>query len=186
MNKKAFIATIILIIHVFIMSLSVGCNNLPNQRSKIKVIVGNYFQGSIVLPASTLDQFAREFFNHSFPCDDPYVVRCDFDGNGFLDLACLIKSGTGENSKINLTVLLQQPAGVFLPFNCLEMEYRTDVFITSAASGTILKQAEAIDSSREDVPLNNPAIKLVYVGKSAVVYYWDARNEIFDFIWIAD
>jgi hypothetical protein len=159
--------------------------NDTNIQFEYHKLINKYYPGYRIINIEELDKMARTFFKVRHPDSNPSLVSDDFDGNGLPDFAFLLTNKKRDNTV--LVILLQQSLNNFHHSFFLSMDsYRSDIVITPIKKNTLLSQAEAISSEEEKVLLQNPSIQLIYIGKSAVVYYWDKNKNTFSEIWTSD
>jgi len=187
-TRILYLALFILIMVLsFIFTAETKSMKLARNEIGYKELIQKYFPNYILLDIDELDPLAKEVFNEHYPNLNPSLVCRDFDGNGFLDFAVLVRTSKIKDGNTVFAIFLQsEPRQFRLEFN-LNMEfYRNDVFILPVEAGEILKETDAIEGPERKVKLKNPAVHLIYIGKSAVAYYWDEKAKKFDSIWTSD
>ena len=89
MKKHTILAASILFSIVFY--CCIGFSAGEERKSDVDSILSS-FPGYHLLTLKECDSDARAFFTQHFPKANPSVVRADFDGDGHLDYALLLKS----------------------------------------------------------------------------------------------
>ena len=177
----------LLITFAFACTVQVKEARTVNNQDEFGQLIQKHYPRCTLMSFEELDHYAKEFFKDRYPHLSPSLISADFDGNALSDFAFLLQTKSGKSKKTIFVILLQMSNNDFKPAYYLDLDgYRPDVFIVPIQKGELLSQAESIDTPREKVLLKHPAIELVYVGKSAVVYYWDVELNRFNSIWISD
>ena len=167
-------------------SISTQAKSL-NKQKEYNPIIKKHYPDYRLIDSKEIDHFAKEFFMEHYKSHPPTLVSADFDGNGLVDFAALLRSSNKKDAKTIFSIFLQVSSNTYKPsFNLVMDFYRTDVVIAPVQEGEKLKKTEALETHRDDVFLKYPAVKLIYVGKSAVVYFWNLQKDEFDTIWISD
>ncbi len=161
-----------------------GCSamgaQLANQApQEIYAELARAARGATVLTKQDIDQVSCG--NKS---DHPGLVKGDFNGDGKLDYAALVKLGGSESETLWEGKLLKRAAfAVFMFVANSDSGYRAVKLTEDSAympfANTIAIFAPATVKDREsglDVTLVNPGITLSYCEKSAAVYYLDNKN----------
>jgi hypothetical protein len=133
----------------------------------------------------------KEDIDTKFSCEEvkvPGIVKADFNGDGFMDYAVLLKIGDAQNTVYNyegkkypwkklrvwLVVFMGYGKGDFYSIILEQIEdhsYPAIVVIKLQPPGIIRN----IDSDRS-IELKHQSILEYFCGKSSSVYYWD-KNE---------
>jgi hypothetical protein len=189
-NRNTKIYGILLgIFIVFIAGSIIETKNASStvSQNESTELIKKYFPDYVLMEIGELTPLARKYFKRHYPNLTPSFVRADFDGDGFLDLALLLRKARGKDRKTILTIFLHSNRNRFeLAYYLSFGVYGGDVYIIPVESGKVVSQTESIDVPREKVELRNTAIELVYFEKSSVVYYWDDRMKKFESIWTSD
>jgi len=131
---------------------------------------------SDALTSKERDPDTTAFILKRFPKSNPSVVHADFDGDGNLDYALLLKNDKSQAAK--LVVLLC--SGTSHCRSVYELDVTADsgiVYLRPVATGSVVSQTEAIDSTTAPSPakLHSTGIQVTYFEKAAVVLYWDRK-----------
>lgn len=152
-------------------------------QDEYKEIIQKYFSNYVLRNYDELSDYAKSYFRNRYSNLNPSLVCRDFDGNGFLDFALLLKS---KGDRDGITVFV-----IFLQFdrNKFEKKYRLnigiyqgDLFILPKETGELLENVE----EPRKIKLKNAAVELVYFEKSSVAYYWSEKTKKFESIWTSD
>ena|SRR5215469_1733161 len=135
------------------------------------------FPGFHVLAVHERDADAKAFILAHFPKHNPSLVHADFDGDGNLDWAVLLKA---DNSGAARFVILLCSADA----HCKKANeenitpYAGEVYIRPVATGRHVSQTDAIDTKNNPSPvrLRSTGIELAYFGKAKVVYLWNPKH----------
>jgi len=153
----------------------VGLSAPQEQKSGVGNVLSN-FPGFHLLVPKERDPDTTAFILKRFPKSNPSVVHADFDGDGNLDYALLLKNDKSQATK--LVVLLCSESG-----HCRSV-YELDVtagsgivYLRPVATGSVVSQTEAIDSTTAPSPakLHSIGIQVAFFEKAAVVLYWDRK-----------
>jgi hypothetical protein len=144
------------------------------QKSDVDRVLSS-FPGFHLVTFKERDADARAFIAKHFPKDNPSIVNADFDGDGNLDYALLLKNDKSQTAK--LVVLLCS-----VDRRChtvYEVDLTTNsgiVYLRPIATGSVVSQTDAIDS-RDSPPLKlkSSGIQVSYFGKAVVVLYWNRK-----------
>jgi hypothetical protein len=122
------------------------------------------------------DSGTRAFISQHFPKLNPSVVHADFDGDGNLDYALLVKNEKLQVTK--LVVLLCSEDGHCRTVYKLDVTSSSDlVYLQPAAIGSVASQTDAIDSTDHSSPvrLKSTGIQVTYFEQAKVVLYWNRK-----------
>ena len=125
---------------------------------------------------SELDTGTRAYFSQHFPKSNPSVVQADFDGDGHLDYALLVRNVKSKTTK--LIVLLCSEDGQCRKVYELDVSMYSDlVYLRLVAIGSVVSQTDAIDSTDHLTPVRLKAsgIQVSYFEKGKVVLYWNRK-----------
>ena len=141
-------------------------------------IIMSRFPGYHVLTLQERDSDARTFILAHFPKHNPSVVRADFDGDGHLDYAILIKDKKSGTTK--LVILLC--SGDTQCKSVQEVDVTSSsggVYIRPVPIGSRVSQTDAIDSKDYPSPvrLSSTWVEVTYFGQAKVVYYWNRKHK---------
>ena len=154
------------------------------QKGSIDNIVGS-FPGYHLPTLKELDYDAKAFFLKHFPKASPSVVHADFDGDGQLDYALLLRNDKSQVTK--LVVLLCPEDGHCRNVYELDVSaYSGSVYLRPVPRGSRISQTESIDTDTGPVNLKFSGIRVTYFGKGEVVLYWNAKLKKIDGITTED
>jgi hypothetical protein len=154
------------------------------QKSGIENIVSS-FPGYHLLTLKELDSDAKAFFLKHFPKANPSVVHADFDGDGQLDYALLLRNDKSQVAK--LVVLLCPEDGHCRNIYELDVSaYSGSAYLRPVARGSKISQTESIDTNTGPVNLKFSGIRVTYFGKGEVVLCWNEKLKKIDQITTED
>lgn len=107
---------------------------------------------------------------------DPSIVHADFDGDGHLDYAILLKSDTSGAAK--LAVLLCDASTQCQGVSEEDITgYSEEAYLSPLPVGSRVAEAESAEGENESHPvkLTNSGIQVTYFEKGTVAYYWDKK-----------
>jgi hypothetical protein len=145
------------------------------RKSDVDNILSS-FPGYHLLTMSELDTGTRAYFSQHFPKSNPSVVQADFDGDGHLDYALLVRNVKSKTTK--LIVLLCSEDGQCRKVYELDVSMYSDlVYLRLVAIGSVVSQTDAIDSTDHLTPVRLKAsgIQVSYFEKGKVVLYWNRK-----------
>lgn len=149
-------------------------------------VINKYMPGYKLITIDEYDSYTKKYFELHYPDKNPAIVCADFDGNGFVDLAVLIRDSSRKNSLV-FVILLQFANSKYV------LNYKSDIgrdycdlYITEVKPGEILTPFGSSDPVKNSIILKKYAINLVCFGKTDVVHYWDDKKKQFDSIQTAD
>ncbi len=143
------------------------------------------FPGYHSLTLKELDSDAKAYFLKHFPKASPSVVHADFDGDGQLDYALLLKNQKSQATK--LVVLLCPKNGHYR--NVFELDisaYSGSAYLRPVSRGSRISQTESIETDTRPVNLKSSGIRVTYFGKGEVVLYWNEKLKKIDGTTTAD
>jgi len=134
------------------------------------------FPGYHVVTVAERNYDAREFIQRHFARDNPSIVRGDFDGDGYLDYAILLKNDKTGTAKVAMLLC----SGDAECRDVCDVDVSTsfiEVYLRPTPIGTRVSQTEAIDTKDYPPPtkLHSVGIEVNYFGKAKVVYYWHKK-----------
>jgi hypothetical protein len=154
------------------------------QKSSIDNIVSSFLDYHL-LTLKELDSDAKEFFLKHFPKASPSVVHADFDGDGHLDYALLLRNDKSQVTK--LVVLLCSEDGHCRNVYELDVSaYSGAAYLRPVSRGSRISQTESIDADSGPVNLKFSGIRVTYFGKGEVVLYWNKKLKKIDAITTED
>jgi hypothetical protein len=157
---------------------SVAVSGTERQGRRIDKIIIDDFPGFHLLTIQERDSDARTFILAHFPKRNPSVVNADFDGDGRLDYAVLLKD---KKSGISRFVILLCRENAHCKKACDEdiTSSAGAVFIRPVPIGRRVSQTDAIDTKDYPSPvkLSSTGIEVTYFGQAKVIYYWNAKHK---------
>lgn len=155
----------------------VCCVAAPGPTSDIDRVL-NRFPGYHVLTLLERNSDAKEFIKGHFPKNNPSVVHSDFDGDGHLDYALLLKDGKSGTTKL-VVLLCSGDTQCKSVFDVDVTSSSGEVFIRPVPIGSQVAQTDAIETKDYPSPvkLRSTGIELTYFGQAKVVYYWNRKNK---------
>ena len=133
------------------------------------------FPGYHLLTLKERDPDTRAFIVQHFPKANPSVVHADFDGDGHLDYAMLLRNEKSKTTK--LVVLLCSEDGHWRSVYELDVSaYSDSVYLRPATRGLRASQTETVDTNHTaPVNLKFSGIQVTYFEKGKVVLYWNKK-----------
>lgn len=154
------------------------------RKSSIDNIVSS-FPGYHLLTLKELDSDAKTFFLQHFPKATPSVVHADFDGDGQMDYALLLRNDKSQVTK--LAVLLCAEDGHCRNVYELDVSaYYGSAYLRPVSRGSKVSQTESADTDTAPVNLKFSGIRVTYFGKGEVVLYWNEKLKKIDEIATGD
>jgi hypothetical protein len=158
----------------------VRCVAAPGAQGPTSDInrVLNRFPGYHVLTLQERNSDAREFIKGHFPKNNPSVVHSDFDGDGHLDYALLLKDSKSSTTKL-VVLLCSGDTQCKSVFDVDITSSSGEVFIRPVPIGSQVSQTDAIETKDYPSPvkLRSIGIELTYLGQAKVVYYWNRKKK---------
>ena len=148
----------------------------------------NRFPGYHILKLQERDSETRAFVLRHFPKDNPSLVHADFDGDGHMDYAILLKDN--KSGAIRLAVFLC--SGDAECKTVFDEEVSTTnssgIYIRPMQVGSHVSQTDAIDTKAHSSParLSSAGIEVTYFGQAKVVYYWSKKHKKLESIQTGD
>ena len=167
--------------------LSVAVPRGNRQSDDIDKVILDDFPGFHVLTLQERDSDTRAFILAHFAKRSPSVVRADFDGDGHLDYAVLLKNKKSGVAKFEILLC---PENEHCKKACDEdiTSDAGEVFIKAVPLGRHVSQTEAIDTKDYPPPvrLSSTGIEVTYFEKAKVVYYWNTKHKKIETIQTGD
>jgi hypothetical protein len=118
----------------------------------------------------------RAFLDKRFKGFNPSVLHADFNGDGHLDYAMLLKSDNSEAAKL-VVLLSDAHAGHCRSVYELDINtYSETAYLSRLRVGTKVAQAgDADEEQSHPIKLQTSGIELTYFEKGRVVLYWDKK-----------
>jgi hypothetical protein len=145
------------------------------------------FPGYHLLTLKERDSDTRAFILQHSPKANPSVVHADFDGDGHLDYALLLRNDKSPATK--LVVLLCSEDGHCRSVYELDVTgYSDSVYLRPVARGTGVSQTEAIDTTNHSSPakLKASGVQVTYFEQGKVVLYWNIKLKKIEEVQTAD
>jgi hypothetical protein len=148
------------------------------QDSTVNGIVSR-FPGYHLLKLAERDAETRAYVLRHFPKGNSSVVHADFDGDGHLDYALLLKDNKSGSVKV-VILLCSEDAECKSVYNLDDPGSDSgELYIRPVPIGSRVAQTEAIDTKNYPAPvrLRSTGIELTVFEKASVVYYWDRKRK---------
>ncbi len=169
------------------LTFSVAAPRGNGQSDGLDKIILNDFPGFHVLTVPERDSDTKAFILAHFAKRNSSVVRADFDGDGHLDYAVLLKN---QKSGVAKFVVLLCSENEQCKKACDEdiTSYAGEVFIKAAPIGRRVSKTEAIDNKDNPTPvrLSSTGIEVTYFEKAKVVYCWNTKHKKIETIQTGD
>jgi hypothetical protein len=157
---------------------SVAVSRSKGQSDGVDKIILHDFPGFHVLTVEERDSDTRAFILAHFAKRNPSILHADFDGDGHLDYAVLLKD---KKSGIARFVILLCPETEHCKKACDEdiTSSAREVFLRPVPIGRRVSQTDAIDTKDYPPPvrLSSTGIEVTYFGQAKVVYYWNGKHK---------
>jgi len=153
----------------------VGTSAGEDRKRDVDSILSG-FPGYHLLTLKERDPDTRAFIVQHFPKANPSVVHADFDGDGHLDYALLLRNDKSPTTK--LVVFLCSEGGHCRSVYELDVTgYSESVYLQLVARGTRVSQTDAIDTTNHSSPakLKASGIQVTYFEQGKVVLYWNRK-----------
>ena len=171
MHKAMRVILIAVILVCSIPSFSCAAKKACDEQD-----IRTQFPGYHILDARDLDTMTSDYFQEKFSMLAPGLVKADFDGNGYQDLAVLLRADNVKTTKF--VIFLSSASAQCAVAYELDVSLHYDsVYLTPVRAGSALSQTESIDikTPMSPVKLAHTGIRLTYLGKAEVVLYWDDK-----------
>ena len=157
------------------------------QSNGIDKMILDDFPGFHVLTVPERDSDTRAFILAHFAKRSPSVVRADFDGDGHLDYAVLLKNKKSGVAKFAI-LLCSENDPCKKAWDEDITSYAGEVFIKAVPIGGRVLQTEAIDTKDYPPPvrISSSGIEVTYFEKAKVVYYWNTKHKRIETIQTGD
>jgi hypothetical protein len=171
--KQVFASTLV----VFLASLfcCVGASTAEDQKADFDNILSG-FPGYHVLTLKERDSGTIAFISQHFPKLNPSVVHADFDGDGRLDYALLVRNEKSKTTKL-IVLLCSEDVQCRKVYELDVSMYSELVYLQPSTTGSVASQTDAIDSTDHSSPakLKSTGIQVSYFEKGKVVLYWNRK-----------
>ena len=145
-----------------------------DAKGSIDAILGK-FPGYHLLTLKERDSDTSAYILQHFPKASTSVVHADFDGDGHLDYAVLLKNDESKETKL-FVLLCSEGTSCRNVYELDVTAYSDLVYLRPVKKGAAVSQTEAVgskDSSQAN--LKSVGIQVVYFEKGKVAMYWDKR-----------
>lgn len=156
------------------------CSNATltwGQESNADTVVRDHYRGYHVLRLAERDPDTRAFILKHFKSNsDASVVHADFEGDGHLDYAILLKSDTSGAAK--LVILLCDASTQCRGVREDDITgYSEEAYLSPLPVGSRVAEAGSAGGENQSHPvrLTNTGIQVDYFEKGIVAYYWDKK-----------
>jgi len=172
-----------------ILSAAVFCCFLASsgeeRKSDIDSILSG-FPGYHLLTLKERDADTRAFILQHFPKANPSVVRADFDGDGHLDYALLLRNEKSQSTKL-VVLLCSEDLHCRNVYESDVSAYSDSVYLRPVTRGSRVSQTEAVDTNHTaPVNLKSSGIQVTYFEKGKVVLYWNKKLKKIEEVQTAD
>jgi hypothetical protein len=145
-----------------------------------KVIISTYYPHHTLVQLRDLNEDVQEYFAEKYPNSHPGCIKEDFDGDGLVDYAFLLRTNIKGIIIERWVVLKGKNGKEFIPIDLDESDERIgDSFLRPIPAGKV----EKCDRT-ETVTLDRPGFEIVLFEAASRVYFWKGRK--FDFIQTSD
>ena len=172
------------VIVVFSFFCCAALSNAEAPKNDLDIILGR-FPGYHMRTLAERDSDTRAFILAHFPRRNPSVVHADFDRDGHLDYAVLLKDKKSETAKL-VMLLCSGNTQCKSVHEVGLTSVSGAVYIRPVPIGSRVSQIDAIDTTDQPLKLSSPGIELTYNGKATVVYYWNRKHKKVEAIQTAD
>ena len=135
------------------------------------------FPGYHLLKPEEFDEDTRAFLRSHFPKDNPSVISSDFDGNGVLDYAFLLKGEKSSSTKVE--VVLCAPNKQCRSVYHLDVSsYAGAVYLRPARIGSHTTRTDAVPATEGTSKgrLSLAGIQVLYFEKGKVLLSWNPKH----------
>ena len=145
-----------------------------DAKASIDAILGK-FPGYHLLTLKERDSDTSAYILQHFPKASTSVVHADFDGDGHLDYAVLLKNDKSKETKL-FVLLCSEDASCRNVYELDVTAYSDLVYLRPVKKVAAVSQTEAVGSKgASQANLKSAGIQVVYFEKGKVVLYWDKR-----------
>ena len=137
------------------------------------------------MEASDLDQFALSYFNEYYG-GHPGKVIADFNGDGKNDCAAIyLREGLERHDYRDALLSLSLSQGQCLSEQVFFLGHRDSIFVSAVKAGAAIHSTPSLDEN-ESAELPYAGVRVNYVGKAELVYFWSDEYEAILSIQTAD
>jgi hypothetical protein len=161
--------------------------------------IAQHFQGYRLITQSDLDGEMVKWVIEELHEIPSAWLQADFDGNGELDYAVMLRK-VEEKKVIWLQVVLLKEKQKFVFIELCKSEYEcvekcksehgeVQLYYTLVPAGVKVEEFEGFvsdDNARRSALLTTPGIKVVYFERKSYIYFWDSKKKQFDCIQTED
>jgi len=166
---------------------SITVSQSQGQSDQIDKIVRDNFAGFHVLSVPERDSDAKAFIVAHFGKRNPSVVHADFDGDGQLDYALLLKANESRTARFVILLCADDE-------HCKKASdedissYAGAVLIKTVPIGRYVSQSDAVETkySPPARKLTSTGVEVTYFGQAKVVYYWNTKHKKIETIQTGD
>jgi hypothetical protein len=146
-----------------------------DQRAEMENVL-SLFPRCHLLTLEERDPDTKAFLVKHLPKSNPSVVHADFDGDGHVDYALLLKNGKTANTKLVVLLCPSLPCKTVYELDLTGSA--GEVYLKRITAGTRVSQTDAIDTNKNVafVSLASAGIRLVYFEKAEVVLHWNQKS----------
>jgi len=145
-----------------------------DRKNNVDKILSS-FPGYHLLTLKERDSDTRAFILHHFPKANASVVHADFDGDGHLDYALLLRNDKSQATKL-VVLLCSEDEHCRSVYESDVSAYSDSVYLRVVTKGSRLSQTEAVDTNHTTpVNLKSSGIQVTYFEKGKVVLYWNKK-----------
>jgi hypothetical protein len=143
------------------------------QKNDVDSILSG-FPGYHLLTLKERNSDTRAFILQHFPKANTSIVHADFDGDGHLDYAMLLKNDKSGATKL-VVLLCVSEAQCRSVYESDLTGYSEVVYLRSVAAGSRVSETEAAGTATSAVKLKTTGIQVTYFEKGKVVLYWNKK-----------
>jgi hypothetical protein len=145
-----------------------------------KGIISTYYPNHTLVQFKDLNEDVREYFAEKYPNSHPGCIKGDFDGDGLIDYALLLRTNIKGRIIEKLVVLKGENGKKFILIDLDESDKRVgDSFLRHIPAGRV----EKCDRT-ETVTIDRPGFEIVLFEAASRVYFW--KEGKFSFIQTSD
>lgn len=145
-----------------------------------KLIISTYYQHHTLVELRDLNEDVQEYFIEKYPNSHPGCIKEDFDGDGLVDYALLLRTNIKGRIIERLVVLKGKNGKEFIPIDLDEFYGRIGDFFLRPIP---VSKVEKCDRT-EIVTLDRPGFEIVLFEAASRVYFWKGGK--FNFIQTSD
>jgi hypothetical protein len=146
-------------------------------EDKVGPIAEKHYPNYRIVRLEDLDKDVREYFARAYPNGHPGCVEEDFDGDGLLDYALLLRTEVDGKTTEKVVVLRGRGDQSFVPINLDVLNDRSgSFFVRYVPPGEIRKWQETTRSKMKTIILKHPGFELVLYESASRVYYWRGKR----------